>query len=143
MARIPAVSHKTVTLTQPIPMPRHTHLLQPVAKRRKGAATCSVSAGRRFSRPSRLVSNSDGLCPRKLLILSLYGHTVGVHAASHMLEPACARLSHGSGSTATRCRFTVPVAEKSSVPSSAKTSVRNGPLEVCPSLLMCRVARTL
>jgi len=62
--------------------------------------------------------------------------TVGVHAASHMLEPACARLSHGSGSTATRSRFTVPVAEKSSVPSSAKTSVRNGPVEVCPSLLM-------
>jgi Domain of unknown function (DUF6538) len=28
MARIPAVSHKTVTLTQPIPMPRHTHLLR-------------------------------------------------------------------------------------------------------------------
>src|SRR5262249_51071550 len=28
MARNPAVSHQTVTLTQPIPMPRHTHLLR-------------------------------------------------------------------------------------------------------------------
>src|SRR5262249_42742459 len=28
MARDPAVSHKPVTLTQPIPMPRHTHLLR-------------------------------------------------------------------------------------------------------------------
>src|SRR5262249_262043 len=28
MARDPAVSHRTVTLTQPIPMPRHTHLLR-------------------------------------------------------------------------------------------------------------------
>src|SRR5262245_30527349 len=28
MARNPAVSHKPVTLTQPIPMPRHTYLLR-------------------------------------------------------------------------------------------------------------------
>jgi hypothetical protein len=58
-------------------------------------------------------------------------------------EPARVQGHHGRASTTTRFRFTVPVTEKSSASSSAKISVRNGPLEVCPSSLRRKVARTL